>query len=128
VGFLTKASLCKAIRKSNYLSWSLINVKNVAKSFPESKETQKGHMRGQRQGVRSTKVAAPTNDVPTALPHQKRNNVLITEHEVKSLMYADQTGLFSVVSSLSKKYVIILYHANSKQLFLVGGNANPTGW
>ncbi len=47
-GFPTKASWLKAIRKGNYLSWPLINVKNIAKYFPESKETQKGHMRSQR--------------------------------------------------------------------------------
>jgi hypothetical protein len=52
-------------------------------------------MRGQRQGVRSTRVAEPTEDVPTNIPHQKKKDILITEHEIKSLMYADQTGLFS---------------------------------
>jgi hypothetical protein len=51
VGFPTRASWLKAIRHGNYLSWLLINVKNVTKFFPESVETQKGHMRGQRQGV-----------------------------------------------------------------------------
>jgi hypothetical protein len=112
-GFPTKASWLKAICKGNYLSWPLINVKNVAKYFPESKETQKGHMRGQRQGVRSTKVAKPTEDIPTNIPHQKKSDILITEHEVKSLMYADQTGLFPAVSSLGNKYVMILHHVDS---------------
>ncbi len=42
--FLTKPSWLKAIRRGNYNSWPLINVKNVAKYFPESEETQKGHM------------------------------------------------------------------------------------
>jgi hypothetical protein len=112
-GFPTKASWLKDIRKGNYLSWPLINVKNLAKYFPESEETQKGHMRGQRQGVRSTRVAEPTEDVPTNIPHQKKNNILIMEHEVKSLMYADQTGLFPAVSSLGKKYVMILHHVDS---------------
>jgi hypothetical protein len=70
--FPTKASWLKAICKENYLSWPLINVKNIAKYFPESKETQKGHMCGQRQGVQSTKVAKPTEDTPTILPHQNR--------------------------------------------------------
>jgi hypothetical protein len=46
-GFLTRASWLKAIRHGNYLSWPLINVKNVTKFFPESEETQKGHMQGQ---------------------------------------------------------------------------------
>jgi len=71
-GFPTKTSWLKAIRKENYLSWPLINVKNVTKYFPVSEETQKGHMQGQRQGVRSRKVADPTEDVPTNIPHQKK--------------------------------------------------------
>ena len=113
-GFPTKASWLKAIRKGNYLSWPLINVKNVAKYFPESEETQKGHMRGQRQGVRSTRVTEPTEGTPPNIPHQKKGDILITEHEVKSLMlYADQTGLFPAVSSLGNKYVIILHHVDS---------------
>jgi hypothetical protein len=111
-GFPTKASWLKAIRKGNYLSWPLINVKNVAKYFPESKKTQKGHMHGQRQGVQSTKVAKPTEDAPTNIPHQKKNVILITEHKVNSLMYADQTGLFPAVSSLGSKYVMILHHVD----------------
>ena len=36
-------------------------VKNVHKYFPESEETQKGHMRNQWQGVRSTKRALTPN-------------------------------------------------------------------
>jgi hypothetical protein len=51
VSFPTKPSWLKAICKGNYLSWPLINVKNIAKYFPESKETQKGHMHGQHRGV-----------------------------------------------------------------------------
>jgi hypothetical protein len=54
------------------LSWPLINAKNVAKYFPESEVTQKGHMRGQHQGVRSTRMTEPTEDIPTNIPHQKR--------------------------------------------------------
>ena len=35
-GFPTKETWIKAIRKGNYLSWPLINVKNVSKHLPES--------------------------------------------------------------------------------------------
>ena len=41
-GFPTIASWLKAIRKGNYLSWPLINVKNVTKYFPESEEIKRG--------------------------------------------------------------------------------------
>ena len=34
----TKETCIKAIHNGNYLSWSLINVKNVNKHFPESEE------------------------------------------------------------------------------------------
>ena len=44
-GFPNKRTWLKAIWKGNYLYWSLINVKNVNKFFPELEETQKGHMR-----------------------------------------------------------------------------------
>ena len=52
------------------------------------------------------KVAKPTEDTPTTLLHQKKNNILIMEHEVKS-------GLFPAVSSLGNKYVMILHHVDS---------------
>ncbi len=58
-------------------------------------------------------MAKPTEDAPTTLPHQKKNDILIKEHEVKSLMYADQTGLFPAVSILGNKYVMILHHVDS---------------
>ncbi len=66
-GFPAKESWCRAIRRGNYNSWPLINVKNVARHFPELEETQKGHMRGQRQGVRSTKKKQWDADV-TSFP------------------------------------------------------------
>ena len=48
-GFPTKTAWLKAIHQ-------LANVNNVNKYFTESEETQQGHMRNQRQGVRSTKI------------------------------------------------------------------------
>ena len=36
--------------------------KNVNKTFSESEETQKGHMRGKRQGKRPTKEKATTKE------------------------------------------------------------------
>ena len=54
-GFPTKTTRLKAIRNRNYNTWPLLTVKNVNITFSESEETQQGHMRSQRQGVRSTK-------------------------------------------------------------------------
>ena len=70
-GFPTKESWLRAIRQGNYNSWPLINIKNVARNFPKSEETLKGHMREQRQGVPSTKKKLPprrSNGMPTSHP------------------------------------------------------------
>ena len=53
-GFPTKPTWLKATRKGRFLSWPLVNMKNVNQCFPNSKETQRGHMHSQRQGMRST--------------------------------------------------------------------------
>eukprot|EP00804_Cyclotella_cryptica_P019981 CCRYP_007862-RA/>CCRYP_007862-RA protein AED:0.41 eAED:0.41 QI:0/-1/0/1/-1/1/1/0/208 len=50
-GFPTKSTWLSAFRKGHYSKWPLINVKNVHKHFPQSKETQQGHMQNQRQGT-----------------------------------------------------------------------------
>ena len=42
-------------QSANFVGWPLVTVENVNKYFPESEETQKGHMNHQRQDVRSTK-------------------------------------------------------------------------
>ncbi len=63
-------------------------------------------------------MAKPTEDAPTTLPHQKKNNILIMEHKAKSLMYADQTGLFPALSSLGNKCVMILHHVDSNSSLL----------
>jgi hypothetical protein len=57
-------------------------------------------------------MTKPTKDLPTTLPHQKLNNILVIDYEVKSLMYSDQTGLFPAVSNLGNKHVMILHHVN----------------
>ena len=54
-GYPQKSTWLKSTWKGNYPTWPLINVKNVNKFSLELEETQKGHMRNQNQGVRSTK-------------------------------------------------------------------------
>jgi hypothetical protein len=55
-GFPTKESFLEAVRAGNYATWPGLTTTLIAKHFPDSDETQKGHMKGQRKNVRSTKV------------------------------------------------------------------------
>ncbi len=54
-GFPTKNPWIKAIKHGNYTMFPGIMAEAVNKHFPESVETQKRHMKKQRQNVRSTK-------------------------------------------------------------------------
>eukprot|EP00804_Cyclotella_cryptica_P025708 CCRYP_002910-RA/>CCRYP_002910-RA protein AED:0.40 eAED:0.40 QI:0/-1/0/1/-1/1/1/0/248 len=82
-GFPAKTTWMAAIRHGNYNTWPLVTVANVHKHFPQSEETQQGHMRSQRQGVRSTKTtrhAPPTIPAHTApsLPH---HNIFVKTYD-----------------------------------------------
>jgi hypothetical protein len=120
-GFPTKESWSGAIRQGNYNSWPLINVKNVARHFLESEETQKGHMRGQRQCVHSTKTkqwdtdvtSCPIEPSPQITPHICKGDIMIFDYNLKSTMYTNQTGLFPQISSLGNRYVMILPNVDS---------------
>ena len=70
-------------------------------------------MKGQRQGVRSTKQIEPTetehDESYVALPHDSKRDVLIIVYNLKNTMYTDQTGKFPHISSLGNQYIMILH-------------------
>ncbi len=56
VGFPVKETFMGAVRARNYATWQGLTTTLISKHFSDSEETQKGHMKGQRKGVRSTRV------------------------------------------------------------------------
>eukprot|EP00804_Cyclotella_cryptica_P003838 CCRYP_020455-RA/>CCRYP_020455-RA protein AED:0.30 eAED:0.34 QI:0/0/0/1/1/1/2/0/650 len=118
-GFPTKSTWLAAIRKGNYSTWPLITVKNVHKHFPQSEETQQGHMRNQHQGTRSTKQALPQAEPCTPLP--QLHDIFIQTYDTHGTLYTDQTGTFPHLSSQGNRYQMILYHVDSNSIW-----AEPT--
>jgi hypothetical protein len=51
-GFPTKLTWIAAIKNKQYASWPGLTAEAVQKHFPESEETQKGHMKKQKAGIR----------------------------------------------------------------------------
>jgi hypothetical protein len=86
---------------------------NINKFFPESNETQKGHMKQPGQGVRLTKVIgkdamlkAETHPKPT--PGVKIKDVyLLVFDTIKKAMYTNQTGHFPITSAGRHKYTMV---------------------
>jgi len=105
-GFPTEESWIKAIRAGNYNTWPTITPSTVRRHFPESDETQKGHMKRQRQGVRSTRVREETEPNLPIIP--KRQDVYIKIFNATETMHSDQTGRFPATSSKGNQYVMVL--------------------
>jgi hypothetical protein len=55
-GFPIKEMWLEAIKTGNYVTWPGLTTAAVRKHFPDSDETQKGHMKKQSQGVRSMRT------------------------------------------------------------------------
>jgi hypothetical protein len=51
-GYPVEDTWVKVINAGNYTTWPELTATTACKHFPESDETQKGHMKRQRQGVR----------------------------------------------------------------------------
>jgi hypothetical protein len=51
VGFSPTETSWGAVQAGNYATWPGLTTQLVNKHFPNSDGTQKGHMKGQRQGV-----------------------------------------------------------------------------
>ena len=121
-GFPVKTTWLKAIRNGHYNTWPLLTVKNVNTYFPESEETQQGHMRCQRQGVRSTKVKVKKEEAEEsekqAEPIEKKNDILISVYDTNDTMYTDQTGKFPHVSSRGNRYQMVAIHIDTNSIWV----------
>ncbi len=60
-GFPVKETWIDAIKHGNFLTWPGLTTTTIRKHFPDLDETQQGHMKKQRQGVRSTRTKIDTN-------------------------------------------------------------------
>jgi hypothetical protein len=114
LGFPTKETMLAAVR-AGFLTSSCpsLNFTTINKYFPESNETQKGHMKHQRKGPRSTKVPQLQPKVTEeqrieyenelkALK-QKERDIYVRIWEEKELIYTNQTGKFPHTSSRGHK-------------------------
>ncbi len=128
-GHPTKNTWMKAIARGNYNSWPLINVRNVRKYFPESEETQLGHMRGARQGVRSTRPSVfstlgEESEPPHILAIEKKGDMYTKIYELgqderlSNTMFSNQTGEFPFVSSRINKFIMIVHQVDSNSMWV----------
>ncbi len=114
------------IKNKQFASWPGITAKAVAKHYPESEETMKGHGRKGCSGLCSTKPMEPPpkpqyKDDKTQLASiLKEYNIFIKiiaiEEEGNATIFLDQTKPFPKKSSQGNQYIMVLAHPNSNEI------------
>ena len=118
-----KTAWITEIRAGNYLSWSMLTTTEVNKHFPESDETQMGHMLNIKQGIGSTreKVKPITfdlnNGTTITMPLKKHHDIYISIDNIKETICTDQTGAFTIRSRQGNKYILILCEIDSNAIY-----------
>jgi hypothetical protein len=130
-GFLTKPTWIAAIKNKKIASWPGLATKAVAKHYPESKETMKGHGRKGRSSLRSIKPKDPVKMPPPSATKDTHNNhsnvqiakeydvfikIICLEEKGNEHIFMDQTGCFPKKSSQGNQYIMVLSHPDSNAI------------
>jgi hypothetical protein len=113
-GFPVEDTWTKAIKAGNFNTWPTITLSMVQQHFPESDETQKGHMKKQSQRVQSTRMLAKTEtNVPALL---KMKDIYIKIHNTTKTMHSNQMGHFPATLSRGNKYIMVLVEVDGNYI------------
>jgi hypothetical protein len=110
-GYPVKSTWIKAVKAGNFIGWPLLTTKNIAKYYPETEETTKGHMNQTRKNVRSTKTKATpfeTCNSASKLRGKKEQDVYVKTYDVRETIFSDQTGKYPIQSQRGNKYIMVL--------------------
>jgi hypothetical protein len=96
----------------------------ISKHFLDSDEMQKGHIKGQRKGVRSTKVRAPvhmkiepgTEDSPR-LAISKESDIFVSTYKLTNTVHTNQTSTFPMTSLQGYQYIMVGIHLGANYIF-----------
>ena len=109
-GYPFKSTWFKANKAGNFTGWTMLNKRNVAKYYPETTDTPKGHLNQTRKNVRSTKPKAiPFGKTEAAtLQGKKVWDVYTKFYDVSNTVFSDQTGQFPTRSKRGNNYIMVM--------------------
>jgi hypothetical protein len=122
-----KSTWLKAIKAGYFATWPGLTAELVTKHLPKSIATAKGHLRQERQNLRSTTTPARPKTPITAADaefdrtHQhsdrsRTNWVYQQAVEISGQIFSDQTGRFPVTSSKGNRYIMVVYDYDSNNI------------
>jgi hypothetical protein len=130
-GFPVKETFLNAVRAGDYATWPGLTIAVLHKYFPNSDKTQKGHMKGQQQGIGSTKQKALDHLVESeklvkikvepgteeVLPAKRHNDIFVRVNDLANSIHSDQTGAFPYTLQQGNHYVMIAIHLDANYIF-----------
>jgi hypothetical protein len=119
-GYPVKSTWSKAVKAGNFTGWPLLNEKNIQKYYPETDETDKGHMTQTRKNVRSTKTKPKpfeeANNIP--LRGKKVHDIYTKVYDARETIFSDQTGKFPTRSQRGNKYIMVMVEIDSNAILV----------
>jgi hypothetical protein len=124
-GSPVKSTWLKAIEAGYFTTWPGLTTDLVKKHLPKSLASAKGHLRQERQGLRSTQTTTKPSSVNSTIKPVmttdkettvRTNWVYMQPIEVTGQIYSDQTGRFPQTSSRGNKYIMIVYDYDSNAI------------
>jgi hypothetical protein len=131
-GFTPKETFIRAVCNRNYATWPKLTIKLIHKYMPDLDETAKGHLKGQRQGVRSTKQKAFKTMIKVEearikikgesspfrpLPPTKLNDIFLRMEDLNEEIHTNQTGAFPHISQCGNCYIMVAIHLKVNYIF-----------
>ncbi len=92
-GYPPEETWTDAINAGKYNTWPGLTATAVRRHFPELDETQKGHMKKQRQNVRSAKIKVENNSTRESHPPERRRCMTSTSKYIMSATQCTATKL-----------------------------------
>jgi hypothetical protein len=122
--FPVKETFLVAVWVGNYATWPGLMTTLITKHFPDSDEMHKEHMKGQRKGVRSTKVKPPvhikiepTTETSPNLTITKEKDIFVVIYKLSNTVHIDQTGAFPLTSQQGYRYIMVGIHLDANYIF-----------
>jgi hypothetical protein len=132
-GFLTKETFVDSVCKGNYATWPKLTLTLINRYFPDSDKTIKGHLKGQRQGIRSTKQIALEKIIENQqvrikiegensyfhhIPITKTHEVFFCIKDLSDSIHTVQTGAFPFASQHGNRYIMVAIHLNANYIIV----------
>ena len=119
LGYPVKSTWIAAVKNNHFRGWPLLTPRNVKKYYPETTETDKGHLNQTRKNVRSTKSKPMIiYEHADKLRGKQKRDVYVKLYDVRETIYSDQTGKFPKTSQSGNKYIMVMVEVDSNAILV----------